>query len=100
MVPVKPSDKEEEYFKRLDEEKKKHLREKLDKKRSEEERKKAKDASWMKCPKCGDDLEEIEHLSVKIDRCTGCGGIWLDKGELEILQGDASFVTSFKKLFR
>ena len=35
---------------------------------------------------------------VKVDRCIGCGGIFLDKGELEIL----TFAKSggfFKRLF-
>jgi Pyruvate/2-oxoacid:ferredoxin oxidoreductase delta subunit len=40
---------------------------------------------WMRCPKCGRKLEEINYQSVRIDRCTGCGGVWLDPGELEVL---------------
>ena len=39
----------------------------------------------MRCPKCGRKLEETTHQKVRIDRCTGCGGVWLDPGELATL---------------
>jgi Transcription factor zinc-finger len=39
----------------------------------------------MRCPKCGRKLEETVYQNVRIDRCTGCSGVWLDPGELEIL---------------
>ena len=41
----------------------------------------------MRCPKCGEPLEETPSRRVKIDACPGCGGIWLDKGEWEGLMG-------------
>jgi len=37
----------------------------------------------MKCPKCGMNLVEIEYRSIKVDRCSACEGVWLDKGELK-----------------
>lgn len=37
------------------------------------------------CPRCGVALAQVTRLGVTIDRCDGCGGIWLDKGELEVL---------------
>ena len=85
MALDKPSDKEAEYFAKLDAEKRKSLRGDLDKKREEERKKKQKDTHWMKCPKCGSDLKEITYQDVAIDECTECGGIWLDNGELELL---------------
>lgn len=42
-------------------------------------------AHWMKCPKCGNDLVEESVGEVVIDRCGSCGGIFLDRGELEQL---------------
>jgi len=41
----------------------------------------------MKCPACATDMVEvnIEH-SVLIDRCPGCGGVVLDKGESEMIE--------------
>lgn len=40
-------------------------------------------AGRMACPKCGTPLAELEHEGVSVDRCPGCGGVYLDKGELE-----------------
>jgi len=42
-------------------------------------------AGKIKCPRCGSDMIEVPIEHVKVDRCTGCGGVFLDKGELEIL---------------
>src|SRR5689334_15201789 len=39
----------------------------------------------MECPRCGASMAEVAVEQVKIDRCTNCGGIFLDEGELEIL---------------
>lgn len=78
----KPSRSEDEYFVKLDAELIKAQRAKLD-----EDRAKAERAShYMRCPKCGGQLEEVEFHHMKIDRCRDCGGIWLDKGELEMLE--------------
>jgi hypothetical protein len=37
------------------------------------------------CPRCGIALAQREHHGVAVDECSTCGGIWLDKGELEQL---------------
>ena len=40
----------------------------------------------MLCPTCVDvELQEIKKESVLIDVCPTCKGIWLDRGELEML---------------
>ena len=36
----------------------------------------------MDCPRCGSMMTEAQKQGVLIDVCAGCGGIWLDKGEL------------------
>jgi len=40
----------------------------------------------LKCPKCGDVVMMRHFFSVKkkvvVDECPGCGGVWLDAGEL------------------
>jgi Zn-finger nucleic acid-binding protein len=43
----------------------------------------------ISCPACGSLTESTEYAycsQVVIDRCPGCGGIWLDKGELEAIE--------------
>ncbi|MFC1534707.1 zf-TFIIB domain-containing protein [Thermodesulfobacteriota bacterium] len=89
-------DKEEEYFYKLDKELLEKKRKELDAQRAEQATKERKEQHWMKCPKCGADLEEICYQDVMIDKCTECEGIWLDQGELELLvEGKAIFSKSF-----
>jgi len=55
----------------------------------------------MKCPKCGAQLEEIAFGGVRIDKCFGCEGIWLDKGELDLIRKkEAGFVETLLNVFR
>jgi hypothetical protein len=77
----KPSRNEDEYFVKLDAELLKARRAKLDAERLAQERA----IHLMKCPKCGGDLAEREMQHIKVDQCTECGGVWLDKGEIEML---------------
>lgn len=37
----------------------------------------------MRCPKCGEPLEETPSREGTMAACHGCGGIWLDKGAWE-----------------
>lgn len=37
------------------------------------------------CPKCGSEMRSYERNEVVVDQCTGCGGLFLDRGELERL---------------
>ena len=78
----KPSRNEDEYFARQNLEQIQEMRKKLDADRKKAER----TAHHNKCPRCGGDLTEQHSEQVKIDECSDCGGIWLDKGELEQLQ--------------
>lgn len=39
----------------------------------------------MDCPACENAMITLELADVEIDHCVGCGGIWLDAGELELL---------------
>jgi Zn-finger nucleic acid-binding protein len=37
------------------------------------------------CPKCGSEMRSYERNGIVVDQCTGCKGIFLDRGELERL---------------
>ena len=41
----------------------------------------------LKCPVCKEAMIVAAYGSVEIDSCAVCGGIWLDRGELEALVG-------------
>ena len=82
-MPIKPSSSEEEYFKREEVRKLRKLRESAAPELEEQERKRLKELHWMRCPKCGMELSEIDFRGVKVDSCFSCGGAFLDKGEVE-----------------
>ena len=37
----------------------------------------------LRCPKCTGSLESYTFQGYALDRCDKCGGVWMDKGELE-----------------
>jgi len=101
-MPLKPSEQEEEYFARKEFERKKKIEEEKHKKLGDEEKRKLKDIHYMRCPKCGMELIEIDYKGIKIDECSECEGIWLDAGELETVSklektGLDKFFSVFKK---
>ncbi len=42
-------------------------------------------ATALRCPKCEAPMRMYERNGVHVDRCTECGGIFLDRGELDRL---------------
>jgi len=46
----------------------------------------APDVPLGMCPRCGVGLEQQDHHGVTIDACAACGGIWLERGELERIE--------------
>ncbi len=94
---MKPSEREEEYMARMEFERKRRLKEDLDRQVSEEEKKRRQELHYMKCPKCGMDLIEIDYNKIKVDKCSHCNGIWLDAGEMD--QVAAMEKSSLDKLF-
>lgn len=82
-MPVKPSEKEEEYFLRLEFEERKKKEEEKIAQLNREEKEKLKELHYMHCPKCGQKLIEIDYKGIEVDKCSHCEGVWLDAGELE-----------------
>ncbi len=69
---------EEEYIRRNDQEALKKLRAQMDADKQA--------ASALHCPRDGGALTEVMHDDVRLDRCSTCGGVWLDAGELDKLE--------------
>ena len=74
---------EEEYFARMEYERRKKVEEERQNKIAVEEKKRLKELHFMRCPKCGMQLIEIDYKGIKVDKCSECEGIWLDAGEME-----------------
>ena len=80
---MKPSEREAEYIARMEYERLKKIEEEKHKRLKAEEKNKLKELHYMRCPKCGMEMIEIDYKGIKIDKCSECEGIWLDAGELE-----------------
>jgi len=87
MTADKRTRAEDEYIAKEEAEKTKQLKAELNEQLSGQEREQTKAQCYMKCPKCGADLNEVIFRGIKIDRCLLCDGVWLDEGELEKLAG-------------
>lgn len=82
----KPSDREDEYFARIEFERLKKLELERQSKLEATEKDRLKELHHMCCPKCGMQLVAIDYKGVEVDKCSNCDGIWLDAGELEALE--------------
>lgn len=46
----------------------------------------------MNCPKCEAAMKSYERNGIQVDQCTGCRGVFLDRGELEhLIDAENSF---------
>ena len=45
----------------------------------------ARSAARGRCPKCGEMIEPMTFRGVPLDKCPGCGGIWLGPNDLKML---------------
>jgi hypothetical protein len=69
---------ENEYFHKID-------AKLIDQMRDESREKLVRELCRNRCPKCGDRLEALEFRGVPLDKCPGCGGVWLGPRDLRIL---------------
>src|SRR6266700_1614965 len=54
-------------------------------KREAAESEELRNAHWHKCNKCGHDMAVETISGIEVERCSSCGGIFFDRGELEQL---------------
>lgn len=102
MTDKKSSKTEDEYIAKEEAEKVKRLQDKLKEETEAKERAELQATCYMKCPKCGGQLEAIMFRGIEIDRCTSCDGVWLDEGELEKLAGsdDSNIIGEVLSFFK
>jgi hypothetical protein len=100
-MPVKPSENEEEYFARHEAKRLRKLAEERQAKVAAADRERQRELHFMKCPKCGSQLEELAFGDVHVDKCFSCEGMWLDKGELERMRTkEPGFMGRLLKVFK
>jgi len=97
-MPLKPTEHEDEYFARIEQELIKQVSERKKSSQSKEEIEQLRSLHYMKCPKCGMDLVELDFKGMLIDECPTCRGMWLDAGELDSLVNVEK--SSLEKLFK
>ncbi len=80
---LKPTRAEDEFVAREDAEKRRKiaLAAKQETALAEQERLRA--LHHMRCPKCGLELQEVAFRGVDADLCFACGGVFLDRGEID-----------------
>ncbi len=83
--PAHPANPEDEYFVREDAEKKRRIAMEMKKSLAEEQQKAMRELHFMHCPKCGMKMQEVKYGKLDVDACFSCGGVFLDKGEMDVI---------------
>lgn len=63
----------------------KEEQEKIEKLRQETREQLIRSHCRNRCPKCGDEIQPMTFRDVPLDKCPGCGGIWLGPKDLKTL---------------
>jgi hypothetical protein len=99
-MPVKPSEHEEEYFARLEVERRKQALAEQQPPADVEATQQQAAVTQFHCPKCGASLVAMHDKGLEIDKCSRCQGIWLDSGELErMLPEEPGLLGALKRIF-
>lgn len=52
----------------------------------------------MVCPKCAGRMRHTERGEILLERCTQCGGIFLDRGELErVIEAERGYYSRYER---
>lgn len=96
----KPSENEQEYFARVEAQKRLEAQVKRAAEKAVEEKQRLKQLHFMHCPKCGTELHAENLEGVAVDICPGCRGIFLDDGELaKLTERPKGLLTKVRRLF-
>jgi Zn-finger nucleic acid-binding protein len=96
-----PNEQEEEYFAKQEFERRKKALADTQSRDAEAERQRILTLAKGRCPKCASPLVTITFRGVELDKCSGCGGLWFDTGELDrvMAQEGAGFLGGIKRIF-
>lgn len=78
----------------------KHMRE-VAARQEQEQLDRLRTAHWMKCPKCGHDMETSSLEGIDVENCTFCKGVYFDRAEIEtlLLRKTPQRFTFYRKFF-
>ncbi len=95
-------DLEEDYFARQDREKIEKLKAKAAQDQAAKAAEALKAAHYLRCGKCGSEMDTKSYKGVEIEVCPNCGAVLLDAGELEELAGadESGAFNTLADLFR
>lgn len=79
---------EDEYFARIEAEKKERLARILADEDQEKKAAELKALHHMHCGKCGQEMFTTQFRGVEVEVCPSCGAVLLDPGELQELAGE------------
>jgi hypothetical protein len=100
-MAVTPTHDEEEYFARLEFERRRQVLYERENRASEEERERILAVARGRCPKCSAELIPVPYRGVELDKCSRCQGVWLDFGELDqVVAQDIGFLGVVRRIFR
>ncbi|TYP00024.1 hypothetical protein EDC39_101184 [Geothermobacter ehrlichii] len=74
-------------------------RELIQKMRKETKERLIRELCRNRCPKCGEEIQAMTFRGVPLDKCPGCGGVWLGPRDLQILS-EKDHRTWFEKWFK
>lgn len=101
MSIEKPTAQEEEYFARVEFERRRKEAEARRRGELEELGRRLMALGAMLCPRCGGELVPVHYRQVEIDKCSRCDGVWLDCGELErVGEAEGGFLSGMLRVFR
>ena len=99
-MPVKLTEQEEEYFARLEFERRRKVLDERETQAAEEERLRILAIARGRCPKCGAELVPVPYRGIELDKCSRCQGVWLDFGELDqVVAEDKGFLGGVRRIF-
>jgi Zn-finger nucleic acid-binding protein len=81
----KPTTQEDEYFAKEDAETKRRIALEMKKQLAADQQAALKQLHFMHCPKCGMKMQEVRYGKLNVDACFACGGVFLDKGEIDAI---------------
>ena len=79
---------EDEYFARLEAEKKRRLATILADEARDQHAAELKELHYHHCGKCGQEMFTTQFRGVEVEVCPSCGAVLLDPGELQELAGE------------